>query len=93
MSRMGAINLHLLGSLRGALVAQFVKCLPVDFSSVMISWLASLSPTSGSVLTARSLFGILSLPPSLCPHPTRALSQNKSINLNFFFKSPGITYK
>ena len=34
----------------------------------MTSWFAGSSPTLGSVLTARSLLGILSLPP-LCPSP------------------------
>ena len=37
----------------GAWVAQLVKC-PTS-AQVMISWFVSLSPASGSVLTARSL--------------------------------------
>ena len=39
--------------LRGTWVARSVKC--PTWAQVMISWFVSLSPTSGSVLTARSL--------------------------------------
>ena len=68
---------------RGAWGAQSVKRL--ISAQVMISQLVSLSPTSGSVLTARSLEPAsdsvsvsvsvsLSLSPSLCPFPAHALS-------------------
>ena len=53
----------------GAWVAQLVKCL--TSARVMISQFVSLSPTSGSVLTAQSwkLLQILCLPLSLhLPH-------------------------
>ena len=39
-------------------------------AQVMISWLVGSSPTSGSVLAEKGLFGIL----SLCPPPTHTLS-------------------
>ena len=39
-------------------------------TQVMISWSVRSSPSSGSVQTAWSLFGILSLPLSLTPPPT-----------------------
>ena len=56
-----------------AWVAQSVKC-PTS-AQVMISWFASLSPTSGSVLIAQSLEPALdSVSPSLCPSPACALS-------------------
>ena len=45
----------------GTWVAQSVKHLLI-LAQVMISWLVRLSPTSGSVLIAWSLFGIFSLP-------------------------------
>ena len=44
-------------------------------AQVMISWFMCLSPTSGSVLTVRSLLGILSL--SLSLSLSISLSQNK----------------
>ena len=50
--------------LRGAWVAQAVKC--PTLAQVMISQFVSSSPALGSVLTAGSLLGILSLPLSLC---------------------------
>ena len=43
----------------------------------MVSRVVSLSPVSGSMLTAWSLLGILCLPLSLCPTPT--LSQNNKL--------------
>ena len=52
----------------GVLVAQSVKCLAL--AQVMILWLMSLSPTSGSVPTAQSLQPALecvSPSLSLCP--------------------------
>ena len=60
---------------RGALVAQLVEH-PTS-AQVMISQLVSLSPASGSVLTAWSLEPASdSVPPSLslCPSPAHALS-------------------
>ena len=62
---------------RGAWVAQSVKR-PAS-AQVMISRFVSLSPISGSVLTARSLepasdYVSLSLSLSLCPSPACALS-------------------
>ena len=50
----------------GTWVAPLVKHL--TSAQVMISQFMSLSPTSGSVLTAQSLLGMLSLSPSL-PFP------------------------
>ena len=47
-------------TLRGSWVAQSVEC--STLAQVMISRFVSLSPTSGSVLTAWSLLEILSLP-------------------------------
>ena len=56
--------------IRGASVAQLVKCL--ISAQVMISWFHCLSPMSGSMLTAQSLepaldsvFLFLSAPPAL----------------------------
>ena len=46
-----------------AWVAQSIKRLPS--AQVMISWFVGSSPALGSVLTVRSLPGILSLSPSL----------------------------
>ena len=46
-------------------------------AQVMISQFVSSSPASGSLLTAQSLPGILSLPLSLCPSSTLSVSQNK----------------
>ena len=44
-------------------------------AQVMISWLTSSSPASGSVLTAQSLEPASdSVSPSLCPSPIHALS-------------------
>ena len=54
---------------QGAWVAQLVKHLTLDFGSSYNVTVLGLSPTSGSVLTVRSLIGILSLPlcvPLLC---------------------------
>ena len=58
-------------------MAQSVKYL---FSAqVMISWLMSLNPTSGSVLRAQSLESALdSVSLALCPSPTHALSLSLS---------------
>ena len=65
---------------RGAWVAQSVKHL--TSAQVMISQFVGLSPVSGSVLTAQSLLGILSLPLSLCPSPAckRVLVLSLKIN-------------
>ena len=70
-------------------MAQSVKCLPS--AQVMISQSVSLSPTSGSVLTAQSLEPALDSVSSLslCPSPAHALSLsvskiNKNIKKNFF---------
>ena len=49
-------------------------------AQVMISQFVSLSPTSGSVLTARGLPVVLSLPLSLCPSPAHSLSLSLKIN-------------
>ena len=57
-------------------------------AQVMISWFMGLSPSSGSVITAWSLLGILSfsLSLSLCPSPAYALSLSLSLKKNTFFK-------
>ena len=61
-----------MGKMGGAWVAQSVEH-PTS-AQVMISWLVSLSPTSGSVLTARSLEPDLdSVSPSLSAAPLLAL--------------------
>ena len=58
---------------RGAWVAQLVKCL--TSAPVMISRFVSLTPTSGSVLTAQSLEPALdSVSPSLSAPPLLMLS-------------------
>ena len=58
----------------GAWVAQSVKH-PTS-ALVMIPQVVSSSPVSGSVLTAWSLKPASdSVSPSLCPHPSRTLSQ------------------
>ena len=51
----------------GAWMAQLVKC-PTS-AQVMISQFVSLSPASGSVLTAQSLEPALESVSSLCPSP------------------------
>ena len=57
-------------------MAQSVK--RMTLAQVMISQFESLSPASGSVLTAQSLEPALDpVPPSLCPFPARALSVSK----------------
>ena len=64
---------------RGASVAQWVKCLTL--ARVMISQFVSLSPASGSVLTAQSLEPASnSMSPSLCSSPAHALSLLQKIN-------------
>ena len=61
-----------MGPLKGTWVAQSVKC--PTLAQVMISWFVSLSPVSGSVLTAWSLEPALnSVSPSLSAPPTRTL--------------------
>ena len=48
-------------------------------AQVMISWFVSLSPASGSVLTAQSLKSVSdSVSPSLWPSPVHALSLSVS---------------
>ena len=65
------------GRRRGTWVAQSVKRL--ISAQVMISWLVSSSPTSGSVLTAQILEPVSdSVSPSLCPSPAPALSLSVS---------------
>ena len=62
---------------QGAWVAQLVKHPTLDFRSgyyLMVCWF---EPPSGSVLTARSLLGVLSLSLSLFAPPLLARSQNK----------------
>ena len=61
---------------RGAWVAQSVER-PTS-SQVMISQLVSLSPASGSVLTAPSLEPALDSVPLSLPQPTRILSLSLS---------------
>ena len=51
-------------------------------AQVMILQFMGSGPTSGSVLTVWSLFGILSLPLSLCPSPTHVLSFPLSLSLS-----------
>ena len=75
------VHLHSIPSksnaLRGAWVAQSVKR-PTS-AQVTVSPSVSSSPTSGSVLTARSLEPALnSVSPSLCPSPVHALSLSVS---------------
>ena len=69
-------------------MAQLVKRLTL--AQVMISWLVSLSPNSGCVLTAQSLEPALdSVSPSLSAPPLLTLSLSLSlskINIFFFFK-------
>ena len=60
---------------RFAWVAQLVKCL--TWAQVMISWFLSSSPMWGSVLTSRSLPGIISLPLFLPLPCLQALSFSK----------------
>ena len=67
-------------SKEAAWVAQSGKHPTLSFSSGHD--LVRLSPTSGSVLTAWSLLGILSLPLSLCPSPARARSLSLSLSLS-----------
>ena len=58
---------------RGAWVVQSVKCLTL--AQVRISQFVSLSPATGSVLTAQSLEPASdSVSLALCPYPARALS-------------------
>ena len=65
----------------GARVAQSVKCLTL--ARVTISRFISLSSTSGSVMTARSLGPTSdSVSPSLCPSPACALSLSLSLSLS-----------
>ena len=55
-------------------------------AQVMISWLESLSPASGSGLIAQSLEPVSdSVSPSLCPYPVHTLSLSLS-KLNIFKK-------
>ena len=63
--------------MRGACVAQLVKCL--TWAQVMSSWFVSLSPALSSVLTAQSLGPALdSVSPSASVHPpTCTLSLSK----------------
>ena len=73
-------------SLRGAWVAQSIEHL--TSAQVKISWFVSLSPASGSVLTARSLEPPSdSVSPSLsAPLPTHTLSLSLSkINIKKIF--------
>ena len=69
-------------------MAQSVEHLTL--AHVMISRLASLSPTLGSVLTAQSLEPALdSVSPFLSAPPLLTLSPSlsqKAIHINFFFK-------
>ena len=58
-----------------AWVAQLIKCLTPDFGSGHDLVVRGLSPVSGSVLTAESLLGIVSL--SLPLPCLLSLSQNK----------------
>ena len=64
---------------RGAWVAQWVKRLTLDFGSGHDLTFLGSSPTSGSVLRAWSLLGILSPPLShlLLPSHSLSLTQNK----------------
>ena len=55
-------------------------------AQVMISRLAALSPRSGSVLTALSLIGILSLPLSALPPTILSLSLSLSLKINKHLK-------
>ena len=68
----------------GAWAAQSVEHPTLGFLSaqVMMSQFVSLSPASGSVLTAWSLLGILSLSLSLCYSPALSLSLCLSPQIN-----------
>ena len=77
------------GKYRGIWVAQSVKCL--TSTRVMISWFVSLSPTSGSVLTARSLEPALdsvslslSVPPPLVFCLSLSLKKKKKKNIYIY---------
>lgn len=56
-------------------MAQLVKLLTLNFGSGRDLRVVGSSRMLGSMLTARSLLGILSLPLSLCPSPAHAHSQ------------------
>ena len=61
----------------GAWVAQLIE-VPIS-AQIMISWLVSLSPESGSMLTAHSLeFASDSVSPSLSTHPPNSCSVSLS---------------
>ena len=67
-----------MASSQGTWVAQSVKRLTLDFDSgYLISQFMGSSAVLGSVLTAPSLLGILSLPLSLPLSQSLSLSQNK----------------
>ena len=70
--------------IRGAWVAQLVKCTTLDFGSGHDSWFMRSSPASGSAMTARSLLviislSLLSLYPSLFPSLSLSLSLSLKI--------------
>ena len=68
----------LIDKIRGTCVAQLVKW--PTWAQVMILWFVSLSPSSGSVLTAQSLvFASDSLSPSLSALPLITLCLSKKI--------------
>ena len=68
---------------KGTWGAQLVKHPTLDFSSGHDLAVMGSSPAPGSVLTARSLLGIVSLPLFLCPSPACvcSLSLNKQTNI------------
>ena len=75
-SYLSSLNMMEVG---GTWVAQSVKCLTLDCGSGHDLTVGKFSPMAGSVLTVRSLLGILSLPPSLplpCLH-SLSVSQNE----------------
>ena len=61
-------------------VAQSVKCLTLDFGSDHDLMTHEIKPHMGSVLTAWSLLGILSLPLSAHPWLVRVLSLSLKIS-------------
>ena len=69
-------------SSRGAWVAQSVKCLTLDFSSVMISRFIEFEPHVGlRAENAKTAWDSLSPSLCLCPTPVRVVSRSLRINL------------
>ena len=61
-------------------MAQLAK--RTTLAQIVISWLVSLSPALGSVLTAQSLLGILSLSPFLSAPPQLVHAHSLFLKIN-----------